>query len=458
MSGGELTVRFWGVPGDAGQSRLGGSNFVSRVDTAWTMNWPKIGTAEARALAGKIAIANSKVVYRRFMEIFHGEGFASLRSRGARVQRPLWASTGTKNPAYSDVLYVENLIGAETVNTLPPDTIKAFGDHGKIAGATVKSGFDEADAALAALAKLGVNLDAITEKLQVDGVASFAASFDQLTAALKKKRELMAEDVNLNHQELRLGQFGKRVEKRLKQWQDLQVARRIWQKDPTLWSKEPQPELADRLGWLELPVAMEKQIGELRTFADKVKADGITHVVVLGMGGSSLAPEVFQQTFGNAAGFPALQVLDSTHPAAVKAVEARIDLAHTLFLVSSKSGTTTETNSIFFYFWDKLKQLESDPGCHFAAITDPGTMLEKLAQERNFRATFNAPEDVGGRYSALTPFGLVPAALIGVDLDALLARAQRMSAACRATASGENNPGLVLGAVLGELALAKRDK
>jgi transaldolase/glucose-6-phosphate isomerase len=203
---------------------------------------------------------------------------------------------------------------------------------------------------------------------------------------------------------------------------------------------------------------MEKAVAELGAFADKVKADGMTHAVVLGMGGSSLAPEVFQETFGNAAGYAKLRVLDSTHPAAVKALERDIDLAHTIFLVSSKSGTTTETNSFFFYFWDQLKKLKADPGPHFVAITDPATPLEKLAKERNFRATFNAPEEVGGRYSALTQFGLVPAALIGVDIGAVLARARRMSEACGAAHPGGSNPGLALGAALGELTLAKRDK
>jgi len=167
------------------------SFFVSRVDTAVDKELDKIATPEAGALCGKIAIANSKAVYRRFREIFHGEGFAKLRSRGARVQRPLWASTGTKNPAYSDVLYVENLIGPETVNTLPPDTIKAFREHGKIPGPAVQQGLAEADAALAALARLGIDLGAITAKLQQDGVAAFAASFDQLMAALEKKRQAM---------------------------------------------------------------------------------------------------------------------------------------------------------------------------------------------------------------------------------------------------------------------------
>jgi transaldolase/glucose-6-phosphate isomerase len=203
---------------------------------------------------------------------------------------------------------------------------------------------------------------------------------------------------------------------------------------------------------------MEGEVAKLAAFAEKVKADGIRHVVLLGMGGSSLAPEVFQRTFGNAPGFPELIVLDSTHPGAVRNVEAKIDLGRSLFLVSSKSGTTTETNSFFFYFWDKLKQLKPEPGEHFVAITDPGTPLQRLAAERNFRATFNAPEEVGGRYSALTVFGLVPAALIGVDVGALLARARRMSDACAAAVPEERNPALALGAALGELTLAKRDK
>ena len=433
------------------------SFFVSRVDTAVDKELEKNGTPEAHALAGKIAIANSKVVYRRFTEIFHGEGFASLRSRGARVQRPLWASTGTKNPAYSDVLYVENLIGPETVNTLPPDTLNAFRDHGKIPGATVKAGLNDADAALASLARLGIDLDVITNKLQVDGVAAFSASFDQLMAALEKKRRIMV-PIALDRQELRLAGYERRVKRLIQGWEIQKFSSQLWDKNGTLWSAEPQPELTDRLGWLELPATMAEQVGEIRAFADRAKADGMSHVVLLGMGGSSLAPEVFQQTFGNAPGYPKLTVLDSTHPAAVKAVEGQIDLARTLFLISSKSGTTTETQSFFFYFWDKLKQLSLEPGRHFTAITDRGTPLEKLAGERGFRAVFSAPAEVGGRYSALTVFGLVPAAMIGVDIEKVLARARRMSEALAPGVKESANPALALGAALGDSALLKRDK
>ena len=433
------------------------SFFVSRVDTAVDKALEESGNPEAKALAGKIAVANSKLVYRRFLEIFHGEGFAALRQRGARVQRPLWASTGTKNPAYSDVLYVEHLIGPETVNTMPPETIHAFHDHGKVPGATVKQGLEEAEKLLAQLANFGIDLDAITEKLQKDGVAAFKASFDQLMAGLEKKRHAMI-GAELDRIELHLGTYQKRIDRRITQWQKAGIVSRIWKKDYTVWSKTPQPELTDRLGWLDLPETMAEQSDKLSALADQAKADNIKDAVLLGMGGSSLAPEVFQETFGNAAGYPRLHVLDSTHPAAVKDLESRIDLAHTLFIVSSKSGTTTETNSFFYYFWDRLKQIEGEPGSHFVAITDPGTPLQNLATERRFRAIFNAPEEIGGRYSALTVFGLVPAALIGVDVKEVLARARRMSTACSATTAENLHPAVLLGAALGELAVAKRDK
>jgi transaldolase/glucose-6-phosphate isomerase len=433
------------------------SFFVSRVDTMVDRMLESLGTSEAKALQGKIAIANSKLVYKRFEEIFHGEGFVALRRRGARVQRPLWASTGTKNPAYSDVLYVENLIGRETVNTLPMETLRAFADHGRVPAQTIKESLDDAAAALERLNALAIDLDAVAERLQKDGVKAFADSFDQLMAALERKRNSLV-GIELNHQELHLGKLQNRVTRRLKEWEAQQFGKRLWDKDPSLWSAQPVPELSDRLGWLELPQSMEAQKSALVALADKVKADGMRHAVLLGMGGSSLAPEVFQQTFGNKEGYPALIVLDSTHPTAVRAVESQIDLDRTLFIVSSKSGTTTETNSFFFYFWDKLKQLKEEPGEQFVAITDPGTALETLARERKFRATFAAPKEVGGRYSALTVFGLVPAALIGLDIGTFLQHARTLSEACGPSAPVVDNPALVLGAALAELALAKRDK
>jgi transaldolase / glucose-6-phosphate isomerase len=258
---------------------------------------------------------------------------------------------------------------------------------------------------------------------------------------------------------LRLGRYTDAVEARLRKWEEAGFGRRIWQKDHALWSpRGPVPELTNRLGWLELPVSMQGEVERLARLGAEVRAEGIRHAVVLGMGGSSLAPEVFSRTFGPAPGFPDLYVLDSTHPDAVRAVPQRIDLGKSLFVVSSKSGTTTEMLSFFHAFWSLLRQTTESPGRHFVAVTDPGTPLETLARERGFRAVVNAPEDVGGRYSALTPFGLVPAALLGVDLGRLLESARQMAEACGPQVPVTENPGLSLGAALGELALAGRDK
>ncbi|MGH7848180.1 MAG: hypothetical protein ACREQW_23825 [Candidatus Binatia bacterium] len=255
---------------------------------------------------------------------------------------------------------------------------------------------------------------------------------------------------------LNLGKYGDQVRKRIQLWHEEGFTRRLWSKDPTLWFAAKVPEITDRLGWLDLPETMSARVAELTAFATEVKDEGIRHAVLMGMGGSSLAPAVFQRTFGNRNECPELLVLDSTHPAAILRVRNLVDLNRTLFLVSSKSGTTTETLSGFSYFWQQLLSLESDPGRRFVAITDPGTPLEKLAQERGFRKVFAAPEDIGGRYSALSVFGLVPAALIGVEVARLLQSARVMATSC--AAEGDGNPGLVLGAILGELALKGKDK
>jgi len=432
------------------------SFFVSRVDTMVDSALEKIATPEALALRGKIAIANSKRVYRRFKEIFLGTPFSDFRRRGARVQRPLWASTSTKNPAYRDVMYVEELIGPHTINTLPPATIDAFRDHGKVAP-TLEAAEEEAEAALARLAQVGIDLNQITEQLSVDGVAAFDKSMRQLLDSLREKRGKLV-NTQIDRQQLSLGAAQSAVDVRLGQWQKDDFNRRLWAKDYNLWSPKPVPELTDRMGWLTLPQDMHEHVEELQTFAAAIKDAGMTHAVLLGMGGSSLAPEVFQRTFGNQNGYPELIVLDSTHPAAVRAVERRIDPPRTIFLVSSKSGTTTETLSYFRYFWKAVSDRGKQPGQNFVAVTDPGTPLEKLARERNFRRVFSSPPEVGGRYAALTVFGLVPAALIGMDLKRLLDEAWTMAEASAFCVDAKKCPALALGAAMGELARMQRDK
>ena len=433
------------------------SFFVSRVDTTVDRMLEAIGSPEALTLLGTIAVANAKVAYRRYQELFEGPSFDELRSRGARPQRVLWASTGTKNSSYSDVLYVEELVGPNTVNTVPPATLAAFQNHGSSHGTTLTNNVAEADRALELLADLGVDLGTVTKELQKEGLAAFADSYHQLLQALYEKSSKLRSRIP-DDQTLSLAEYEAPVRDRLEEWTRNGFALGLWSKDHRLWSETPQPEIEDRLGWLTLPETMQDELNDFIDFADGVRADGIDRVVLLGMGGSSLAPEVYQRTFGNRSGYPELITLDSTHPGAVQAVDDLIDPATTLFVVASKSGDTIEPLSFFRYFWDRVSAITDRPGDHFAAITDPGTSLIDLATEHEFRGIFEATPDVGGRYSALTAFGLLPAALIGVDVHRLTDRAWRMAEASAVCVPEPHSPALRLGAALGELALDGVDK
>jgi len=256
------------------------------------------------------------------------------------------------------------------------------------------------------------------------------------------------------------GEEAKAVDAALSRLEQVDAVRRVWGKDASLWTNEPRTQAAirNRLGWLASPVAARQQIPELTAFANDVRGDGITDVVLLGMGGSSLAAEVLATTFGAAPGAPALAVLDTTDAATVRATRARLKLRQTLFLVSSKSGTTAEMLALYRFFREEMNREAEAPGTHFVAITDPGASLERLARESGFRRTFlNAP-DIGGRFSALSSFGLVPGALLGVDLRRLIERAAAMADACGALVPASENAGVRLGATLAGLAEAGRDK
>ena len=239
-----------------------------------------------------------------------------------------------------------------------------------------------------------------------------------------------------------------------------EFARRLWAEDPRLWSDEQgvQNSIVNRLGWLRAHESMRAHVADLQRFAAEIRADGITDVILLGMGGSSLAPEVLQSVLEAAPGHPSLTVLDTTDPGAIRATRARITLERTLFLVSSKSGTTTEVSTLYRHFRAEMERSVADAGRHFVAITDAGTPLERLAAEGKFRRTFLNDARIGGRFSALSFFGLVPAALIGADLGRLLDRAAAMARRCGPDTSGADNPGVQLGATLGAWAQAGRDK
>lgn len=457
------------------------SFFVSRVDTLVDAALDeKIAQADdsaakddLRSLHGKAAIANARLAYQKYQDIFHGNRFAKLSAKGARTQRCLWASTSTKNPAYRDVLYVEQLIGPETIDTMPPQTIAAFQDHGE-AKVTISDDIPGMHAVMGRLADVGINMDSVTYQLEIDGVQAFADSYHKLlestASKIEKLRQQMAIEATVTdsvaahlvgYQEVSLGSLQGEVDAALDRTANEHFAQRVWEKDPALWKPNPseQSEIVDRLGWLTVVDQMMDMLPQLHGLRDDVRSSGFTYAVLLGMGGSSLAPEVLRETFGSAPGQPELLVLDSTDPATILDFERQIDLPHTLFIVASKSGGTIETLSQYTYFREKLRAAGDDNvGQHFIAITDPGTKLDQLARDNGFRAIFRNPTDIGGRYSALSLFGLVPAAVLGIDVETLLTRAQTMQQACQVSQPALENPGLFLGAIMGALASNGHDK
>ncbi len=423
------------------------SFFVSRVDSEVDKRLEAAGNTE---LLGRAGLANARAAYRRFKAIFHGDRFAKLREAGASVQRPLWASTGVKNPRYPDTMYVDGLVGPETVNTMPMATLLAAADHANIEGNTVEI---DPEPDLRALAEAGIDLDEVTAKLLSDGIDKFVEPMDKLLEGLDEKREAIVTSRPPTIRADIPDDLEPRIAERVRKAMVEDVAHRIWKKDDTLWGPAGQAEVSNRLGWLTIVDTMSEAVDDLEAFAAEIRDEGFQDVVLLGMGGSSLAPEVIRLSFGDREGWPALHVLDSTDAGAIRAVRDGVDLEKTLFLVSTKSGGTIETLSLFKAFWALRPE-----GRQYVAITDPGSGLADLAAEHGFRRTFLNDPDIGGRYSALSYFGLVPAALMGADVRGLLDRAGVAEQNCLTFDSSNTNSGLWLGLAWGELALAGRDK
>ncbi len=404
--------------------------------------------AALEALRGKVAIANAKLAYAWYREMIASPRWQALAAKGAMPQRLLWASTGVKDPAYPDTLYIDTLIGPDTVNTMPPKTMDAFRDHGTVAE-TLIAGLDAARQVLAEADRLGLGLDDITRALVLDGVQQFGDAADALLGAVAAKRSA--------HLGKRLNGFAaqlpealeKAVEDRLATARADAWSRRLWAGDAALWTN------GDEAGWLGwLPAARGEQVdmGALRQLAEKAKR--FRDVVLLGMGGSSLGPEVLAQILGNASGSPRLYVLDTTDPGQIAAVAAQIDPAEALFIVSSKSGSTLEPELLRAYFF----AASGRKGDHFIAVTDSGSKLEATAQADGFLATFPGDPAIGGRYSVLSVFGMVPAAAMGLDVPGFFEATRPMVYACGADVPPAANPGIRLGVLLGEAARAGRDK
>jgi transaldolase / glucose-6-phosphate isomerase len=440
------------------------SFFVSRIDSVADklieQAIARTSDQEQRAalakLAGKVAIANAKLAYARFQERFAQPRWQRLAQLGAAPQRLLWASTGTKNPAYSDVVYVEELNGPDTVNTMPGATIDAFRDHGRVRHSLTEK-VDEAAATLAALVRAGISLDKITDDLARDGVKLFADAFDKLLGAIAAKRR-SALGTKQNKQTITLPPpLAAEVSQAMEEWRAQGNIRRLWRKDATLWSGRDE---ANWLGWLDIVDDGLAQPDGLQAFARDVSAENFHDAVLIGMGGSSLGAEVLSESLGSAAGFPHLHVLDSTDPEQIANLARRLDIARTLFIVASKSGSTLEPNVLLDYFFAKAREAlgTARAGKHFVAITDPGSKLQQTAEANGFRAVFFGVPAIGGRYSVLSNFGLVPLVVCGHDAGEFLRAARVMVRACGSDVPPAENAAVALGLTIGILARGGRDK
>jgi len=439
------------------------SFFVSRIDAVIDKRIDervKNGETALSALRGKVAIANAKMAYQTYLAMTASPRWQKLAAAGALPQRLLWASTGVKDKAYSDVLYVEELIGPDTVNTIPPATMDAFRDHGH-PRASLTENIDDARKVMAAAEQHKLGLDEVTTKLVEDGVELFAAAADKLLGSVAAKRNAMLGDALTGMQATLPEPLATDVKATIEDWRKHGKLRDLWAHDASLWTGADE---AKWLGWLQIVDDRIAGLPELQAFQDEIKAEGFQHVLLLGMGGSSLGPEVLAATFREGGsvkqpGFPELLILDSTDPAQIAALHARVDLAKTLCIVSSKSGGTLEPNIFKAYFWDAMqKAVGGKAGRHFVAVTDPGSKMQHVAEADGFRRVFMGDPSIGGRYSVLSNFGMVPAAAMGLDLKAFLHSAALMVRSCAAGTSPDENPGVRLGAILGTTAKAGRDK
>ncbi|MFZ0496866.1 MAG: bifunctional transaldolase/phosoglucose isomerase [Methylocella sp.] len=436
--------------GDVSKIGSVASFFVSRIDTAVDKRLDDLGDKRvADRLRGKVAIANAKFAYVRYKALFSGPRWQLLASSGAKTQRLLWASTSTKNPAYKDTMYVEALIGRDTVNTIPPATMDAFRDHGEATPGAIEQDVAGARAMLAELEEHGVSLKEVTEELVTDGVQQFADAFDKLFGAIARRRRTLLEGDRAG---LEIGPGSPEVkaalEEEMEVWRKEGRIRRLWAGDKSLWAGTDEDKW---VGWLHVVEQELADVERLLSFAEEVKQREFTSVVLLGMGGSSLGPEVLGETFGRRSGWPRFHVLDSTDPAQIKAIERAVDLGKTLFIVSSKSGSTLEPNIFMEYFFDRAGAVrgKDKAGEHFVAVTDPGSSLERRAKQLRFAHIFHGVPSIGGRYSVLSKFGLVPAAAMGLDVKRLLATAHQMERACGPDVPPAENSGVQLGVALG---------
>jgi transaldolase/glucose-6-phosphate isomerase len=430
------------------------SFFVSRIDTAIDERLDRLaeqsGTERWR---GRVAIANAQVAYDRYKALFSGPRWQRLAKAGAQTQRLLWASTSSKSPSLKDTLYVEALIGNDTVDTIPPVTMDAFRDHGEVRCDAIEEDVANARTLLAELEGQGISLQEVTGELVEDGVRKFSDSFDRLLGAIARRRRLAIECGRVG-QSISFGATAmtSAVEAETELWRTDRRGARLWVGDASLWSGTGEGKW---VGWLHIVEQELADIGRLQAFSAAVERGAFTDLVLLGMGGSSLGADVFSDVFAARTGWPRFHLLDSTDPAQIQALAQSIDLRRTLFIVSSKSGDTLEPNLFLDYFFDAVgRELGPDnrddkAGAHFVAVTDPASPLEARAKKLGFSHIFHGRPAIGGRYSVLSKFGLVPSAALGIDVERVLESARSMQRSCSPDVPPAENPGIRLGIALG---------
>jgi transaldolase/glucose-6-phosphate isomerase len=443
-----LQDRLAGGGGIAGIASVA-SVFVSRLDSA-------VEGRLDRSFSGKVAIANAKVIYAASRQLFSGERWSTLKSAGARTQRLLWASTSTKDPSLPELLYVESLIGPDTVDTVPPATYEAFAAHGMVRP-SLQENLEDARAVLGSLGGQGVELSDVLDQLLDEGVQKFSLAFRQLLSSVEEALSKKVEEHSWKLRRSLPTDLASQVDATIDEWRATGKVVRLWAHDATVWTGHGEDAW---LGWLGVALDQSTHAHRYEALAMEVREAQFSDAVVLGMGGSSLCPDVLAHSFPSQPDFPLLHVLDSTDPEQIRAMEETVDLAHTLFFVSSKSGSTLEPNIFASYFYERMIAAVGieEAGSHFVAITDPGSPLEALAKSNRYRRTYFGVPSIGGRYSALSDFGMVPAAACGIDVVRLLSAAETMAHACAPSVPARDNPGLELGAVIGVCANAGRDK
>ena len=425
------------------------SIFVSRVDKKIDSLLSE-KSVSMRSLQGKAAIRNAQKIYNLNLEIFNGEKFDVIKEHGGKAQRILWASTNSKNPLYKSTYYVDTLVGKNTVNTVEPETLDAL-----LKSCNTKPVLpvqnNDIDIFFNSLDNAGINMDAVYEQLEEEGIAAFINDYEATLDSICTRCEIIRNNMQY---------LQNNIEKSLEMYAQDSLMRRIFSKDPTVWTFNTQsyPEIRSRLGWLDTYKNTEPSIPDYASLRNELKKEGISKILLIGTGGFSVTAEVTASVFENESDL-SLEIIDSTDPIQINDIKKEHDPKTTLYIAASKSGNTIEVQALLKLFYKHTEEIcGEDAGKHFIAITDPGSVLEKQSKELGFRKVYFSDASSGSRFSALTPYGIIPAVLAGLDHQKIGSKVYRMMQNCSPSLPIYRNEGAALGTFLGISSLEGKDK